>query len=115
MTINTRLRINAYTCQKCKEVIYTTDKNDGVTPFMIPCLTDIKELDSLVNYPKNRRKHSSLVGCNGVMYSHFYRAVVGIPTFEWFKPVRVKLYSSVMQEYIKNGGLDLRKIIVEVK
>ena len=110
-------RLNAYTCKKCKVTVITIDKDEGVTPFMISCLTKIDKMSSLVEYPKNRREK-----CNGDMYSHFYTVPPFVtPLFEWFKPdidaldkryfpVIVKLYNKDMQDYIKNGGLDLRKI-----
>lgn len=116
--IGNSIRINGYTCQKCKITIYTIDRDEGVTPFMIPCLSNIKKLSSLVHYPHNRRRN-----CNGDMYSHFYNvAPKNVPTFEWFKPnpnqrnlLGIKIYNEVMKDHFKNGGLDLRKIIYKTR
>ncbi len=117
MTMQEKQRLNAYTCQKCKATVITIDKDNGVTPFIIPCLTEIESMSSLVEYPKNRHRK-----CNGDMYSHFYTVPPFVtPLFEWFKPdiealnkcyspLKVKLYNKDMRDHIKNGGLDLRKI-----
>lgn len=80
---------NSYTCQACAGQIITVDIDDGVTPFALDC----------------RAKK----GCNGIMYSAFYRVDQSLPAqFEWFKPVSLKGYDAAMREHIRLGGLDIR-------
>lgn len=90
-------RVNAYKCQKCGQIILTRDVDEGVTPFMVPCLATI--------------------GCKGPMYSAFYKPPefllkVMEPTYEWFKPIG-KDYEALepaMKAHVDQGGLDLRHI-----
>lgn len=85
-------RLNRYTCQTCGGSIITIDRDKGVTPFMLLC----------------RAK----AGCNGHMYSSFYRGVQGKPTFEWRKPTSAELAKSslAMQQHFEQGGLDIHPI-----
>lgn len=88
-------KINAYTCEKCARKIITRTADEGVTPFMIPC-----------------------IHCDGTAQSAFYRVPQHLtPTHEWYKPGPVELtamqfnaYLIDTVEHVKDGGLLMRKI-----
>jgi hypothetical protein len=83
-------RVNAYTCQRCGEVTWTVDVDDGVTPFMITCRT----------------------GCRlGDAHSAFYRVPADHPepTHEWYRPDE-EAGLRMDERHWKNGGLFLREI-----
>lgn len=85
-------RLNRYTCQKCGGHIITVDREHGVTPFALRC--------------------RATKDCGGDMYSSFYRAVDGMPTYEWRKPDPVE-YASMsreMRRHVDQGGLNLYAI-----
>jgi len=84
---------NSYQCTTCHGIVFTEDKDDGVTPFMLGCrATD---------------------GCGGTMESAFYRlpdqAAKVRPHYVWRKPT-AKEYAALttaMKAHIDQGGLDL--------
>jgi hypothetical protein len=81
---------NIYTCNTCHGQIVTVDIDEGTTPFMMFCKVT--------------------KGCNGDMYSSFYRCDQSLTaTFEFFKPTSLEGYSPEMREHIEMGGLDLRE------
>ncbi len=83
-------KINVYTCKKCGGKIVTIDRDAGVTPFMIAC--------------------RATVGCIGNMVSSSYRCDQSLtPTWEWHKKKRI-FATSDTRDYIRRGGLLLRKI-----
>lgn len=85
---------NAYICDKLHATV-TIDREDGVTPMFISCPV-----------------------CNGQATSRMYRVDQTLePTLEWFKPTLAELKKvykgailQAMEEHVKQGGLDLRKI-----
>lgn len=82
---------NKYTCQKCGHHIFTEDRDEGTTPFMIGCTKE---------------------GCGGTMESSCYRGrdIFDEPaTFIWRKPTRkeYKRASPAMREHFDMGGLDM--------
>lgn len=81
--------INQYICSTCHGRITTINSNEGVTPMMVQCYaTD---------------------GCNGSMHSQFYRVDQNlIADYEWHTPK--KLPKGDMRQYVKMGGLMLRKL-----
>lgn len=85
-------RLNRYDCNSCGGHIITVDRDNGVTPFALAC--------------------RATKGCNGDMYSSFYRGVFGRPTFEWRKatPAEYAAASAGMKAHFAQGGLDLHPI-----
>jgi hypothetical protein len=85
-------RLNRYTCQTCGGHTITIDRDEGVTPFMLLC--------------------RATKDCVGHMYSSFYRAVEGVPTYEWRKPTLAEYaaMSPAMRDHIDRGGLDIHPI-----
>ena len=81
--------INQYICNVCGGEITTVNADDGTTPMMLQCrVTD---------------------GCRGTMHSQFYRVDQELMAdYEWYKPN--KLPKGEMREYVKMGGLMLRKL-----
>jgi len=82
---------NRYTCDKCKGIIITIDRDDGVTPAFLSCKVT--------------------QGCTGTMNSDFYRVKTNTPpNYEWYKPESLLGFSRAMKQHIEMGGLVLRKI-----
>jgi hypothetical protein len=80
-------KLNRYTCQLCGSAIITKDVDDGVTPFLIDCVS-------------NR--------CQGMMQSACYRpGINGTPTYIWRRPVASEFEkaSEAMQHHYNLGGL----------
>jgi hypothetical protein len=87
-------RLNRYCCEKCHKNIITIDRDEGATPFMIPCMRTAE--------------------CPGPMTSRFYQVeeVWGEPTYEWRKPTKkeYKKMSAAMKQHIDQGGLNIYPI-----
>lgn len=85
---------NRYCCEVCKKSIITVDRDEGVTPFMLPCMRT--------------------EGCKGPMTSRFYQVedVWPEPVYEWRKPTpkQYKRMSPAMREHIDMGGLEIYPI-----
>lgn len=84
---------NSYQCTTCKGIIFTEDRDEGTTPFMLGC----------------RAKD----GCAGTMESAFYRlpeqAAQVRPHYIWRKPTPEEYAASEfgMRAHFDQGGLDL--------
>jgi hypothetical protein len=85
-------RLNKYTCQNCRGHVITVDRDEGTTPFMIGCM--------------------ATPGCDGDMYSSFYKGVSGEPLYEWRKatPAEYAASSTAMRQHFDMGGLDIHPI-----
>ena len=84
---------NAYKCRKCNLRIITVDRDQGTTPFIIPCVT-----------------------CRGEAESDMYRVYQQtIPTHEWYHPnaEEYAALSLIEQEHVNTFSLLLRKIEVQ--
>ena len=84
-------RVNRYTCEDCRAHIITIDKDAGVTPFLTSC---------------------KMEDCTGFMRSAVYRVYNETPEYEWYRP-SLEEYQELdiyQQDYIRMGGLLLRKI-----
>jgi hypothetical protein len=82
---------NQYYCVSCRRAVVTVDRDDGVTPMLIPCQ----------------------FGCKAVMHSAFYKVNQDLPaTHEWYRPgeEELKNASPAMRDHVSRGGLDIRKI-----
>lgn len=89
MSLNNGNPINMYTCRFCGKQIITIDREDGVTPFMIPC--QVRPM------------------CPGNMMSHMYQVdQTLIPTHEWYQPTGK--VSRKYRQHVEMGGLLLRRI-----
>lgn len=92
-TQETSERINRYSCGECHASVVTRDVDEGVTPFMIAC-----------------------VSCDGMMQSAFYqpRGYVQDPTYEWYKPdaSEMRTLDRDTLQHVAMGGLLKRKIEV---
>lgn len=85
-------RVNVYICGTCRFATVTIHRDDGVTPFMIPC------------------QHAN---CGKPSYSTFYRAPTQLaPTHEWYVPgvEETAALGSATKEHVAKGGLLLRPI-----
>lgn len=83
-------RDNAYVCDRCRGVIFTRDMEEGVTPFMLPCLAD--------------------VACIGLMASKMYRVPAGVvPHYQWRKPTAEEYARMTVssRRHIDQGGLEI--------
>jgi len=86
-------RVNTYTCDRCKYVLKTIDRHEGVTPMSLTCDC-----------------------CGGTSISSFYqdKCPDKEPEKEWVVPTleELKKYRAnpAMLDHIFNGGLYLRKI-----
>lgn len=90
-------RRNIYICQGCAEPVVTVDVDEGVTPFMIPCMLCGATMHSLF-YPKKHYLYNM----------HRVR-------FEWSKPTKEDIQKCVdnwpeaehdiREAYEKNGQL----------
>jgi hypothetical protein len=93
------LRKNRYYCETCKKSIITMDRDEGVTPMMLPCMRTS--------------------GCPGPMVSRFYQVedVWPEPTYVWRKPTakELKKMSPAMKEHVAMGGLEIYPIQQEEK
>jgi hypothetical protein len=83
-------RISVYTCGAEDHKLVTIEREEGVTPFVIPCQE-----------------------CNSEML-HRHDDENAIPTHEWFKP-RSGKFDKATYEHIQKGGLILRKITEETE
>lgn len=85
---------NRYRCEACHKSIITIDRDEGVTPFMLPCMVT--------------------AGCVGPMTSRFYvvEDVWPEPSYEWRKPTKkeYKRSSPAMKQHFDQGGLDIHAI-----
>lgn len=90
--------MNSYECHNCGQAISTVDLDEGVTPYMIPCVA----WDRVPGAPK----------CKGPMKSDFYRPKPGRPAaqYEWYKPTpeQTAKLDPGMREHVEAGGLMLR-------
>ena len=93
-------RKNAYVCDGgfgglpglprpgCGHFMVTVDRDEGVTPFAMPC------------------EH-----CGATAYSRMYRVALNIePTHEWYKPESIDAEPQWARHHISQGGLMLRAI-----
>ena len=87
-------RVNAYTCNVCGLSIYTFDRDEGTTPMFLAC--------------------RATPGCRGRSVSNGYPSgpPPQLPTWEWYRPPKNRLYTfdDEMRDYIRRGGLVLRRI-----
>ena len=87
-------RRNIYVCDACNGHIVTVDLEEGVTPFMLPCMC--KE------------------GCKGLMQSSMYRVFDQrmAASHEWYRPAEAEIaaLSPGYRDHVKNGGLLIRKV-----
>jgi len=86
------MRLNSYTCTKCKKVIVTKDIHKGTTPFMITC--------------------RATEGCDGTMESAFYSRIPANtePTWGWYRRSDTRNMSTDELDYHNNGGLFILKL-----
>jgi hypothetical protein len=89
---------NAYTCQTCRFVLVTINRDEGTTPFSLEACRNPANVD----------------GCPGPMYSGFYRLPPNAPepTWEWYSPsgrARRRL-SPWERDHVDRGGLLFRQI-----
>lgn len=88
-------KINTYTCIK-GHITVTIDIDEGTTPMILRC----RQKD-------DNGKHN----CTEFANSAWYNCDQSLkPEYEFFKPKSLKGLSREMKEYIKLGGLDIRKI-----
>lgn len=87
---------NAYKCEACGGLIITQDIEEGVTPFLLPCV--------------------ATSGCMGMMKSACYRGPLGGPDaiplrphYVWRKPTPKEYakLSKQMKHHVDQGGLDI--------
>lgn len=97
-------KINKYTCEFCGDGIFTINRDEGTTPFMVPCMARL--------------------GCKGMMLSGFYQDEPRRPGWEWIKPTPEELETylrlhdpqkkpwlrEAVVEHIQKGGLLLRRL-----
>ncbi len=85
-------RLNAYICEDL-HITVTNDKDEGTTPFMIPCPVCNSAATSRMYKVNNKNENLK-------------------PTHEWYKPEPKEwdLLSDNAIEHVKQGGLMLRKI-----
>jgi len=86
-------RKNVYICQTCRYAAVTVHRDDGVAPFMIPCI--------------------SRTSCKGLAQSTFYQVHTDLePIGEWYYPAKEELAGKdeATKQHVKNGGLLLRPI-----
>ena len=94
--MNMKGKRNSYQCTTCRGIIFTEDKDEGVTPFMLKC--------------------RATEGCDGTMESAFYRlpeqAALVRPHFIWRKPTPEEYVtmSLGMKAHVDQGGLDLYQL-----
>lgn len=81
---------NIYTCEVCGHHIVTVDKDEGVTPFMISCVSS---------------------RCSGMMQSSVYRVNQNMrPSYEWFTPESTIGLAPGLLDHVQRGGLLIRAI-----
>lgn len=91
-------RVNCYICRECGHVTKTKDVDRGVTPFYHLCEK-----------------------CGLLAKSTFYKDIVPDKpvTEEWYRPTLEQVLkmdrNSNMLDHILNGGLDVRKTLVQPK
>jgi len=98
---------NAYHCDKCGAWLITIDIDKGVTPFSMQCKVE-------------RWGVNAHYRCEGTLLSNFYPPepwppnVSSIPEWEWYRPSKEEIqgYKPEYQEYYRQGGLKLRKILI---
>jgi hypothetical protein len=99
--METKNKINIYTCDTCGGEIVTINRNDGVTPAFVAC-------HAQGNMDEDARP------CDGTMGSAWYRCDQNQkPNFEWYRPTgkEIKKLDAATREHVKLGGLVLRKIV----
>lgn len=84
---------NSYQCTTCRGIVFTEDRDEGVTPFMLDCRATEE--------------------CHGDMHSAFYRlpeqAALVRPHYVWRKPTSEEYaaMSKDMKFHIDQGGLEI--------
>lgn len=89
---------NAYVCEMCRRMIVTVDRDDGVTPFLIPCQFGCEVV------PGKQK---------AAMKSYCYRVSQLLPaSHEWYKPgpEEIVKMSPGMKDHCERGGLEIRRI-----
>lgn len=96
MKLHGKGKKNIYMCKRCGRGFVSIDLDDGVTPFLMSCLTD---------------------GCKELAASFFYQAPQDLladisPAVEWYKPDAVELagLTGHSREHVLKGGLLSRKV-----
>ena len=83
---------NLYVCEVCDLHIITIDRDNGTTPYLMGCQTEL---------------------CNALMRSRVYRIdQAWMPSHEWYKPSEEETakQNPAIKQHIEFGGLLLRKI-----
>lgn len=89
-----RLRWNAWDCERCDAALYVVEVDEGTTPFALRCKVD---------------------GCGGWAYSRFYPAGPlpegTVVEWEWYRPSKAEArrLRKPMREHVAMGGLVLRR------
>ena len=92
-------RRNAYFCPACHHVTITVDVDSGTTPMFISCPSCNSSATSFFfNIP----------GCMRFTFSTG-KAEILPADFEWYKPKSLRKLSKSEREYVKAGGLLMRK------
>jgi len=87
---------NIYTCEACGWQIVCTDREPGVTPYLIQCQAEV-----MGGKP-----------CAGTMTSAFYCVPLFLRSeFVWTRPslATVREFGQAMREYVEKGGLLLEQ------
>lgn len=82
---------NSYYCNVCHNVTITVDVANGVTPMFIDCLAtpDCKGMAASAGYPRTKAETK--------------------PSWEWYKPAKLRGLSPSEIDHVELGGLLLRK------
>ena len=91
-----KARKNTYTCQKCRTMFVTVDRDDGTTPALASCRS----------FGGKCR--------DGMARSSWYHLPPECPeaTHEWYAPTpkEARAAGPAMEDHAKKGGLFLRRI-----
>lgn len=111
-------RLNAYYCEKCRGYVVTEDVDEGVTPMFLACRVKGDPSD-----PANNCKGTS----RSLMYPEqpwperdgYGQRIPTRPTWEWYRPTSAdfRAFALVMtserlaslQDHVDRGGLDIRR------
>lgn len=95
-------KINVYVCPQGHRTI-TQNKDEGTTPFMILCKHEGCKQDKA--NPLNASP-----GAAELAKSSFYRVdQMLVAEWEWYRPSKQEALTKAEREYVKHGGLLLRK------
>lgn len=117
-----RQRVNVYVCDQCGDLLITVDRDDGATPFLMPCENDKHKseyfdrrqlLTAAARRHTLRMPNGSPIASRSTMYRVPEFFTPAMATIEFYRP-SYRIYSQMkpgpLRDSVTNGQLLFRPI-----